>query len=173
MAKPTAMMPQDAAPRCAPSPNEEAPLKLSSASEELVRFSLGAHTLVVVKGSATACDSVNGISSLAISQPYRVAGCVAVGGEAYTIFSLEAKELEDAQATSDLWSIRLLSQRELQIAALVMQGKVNKQIAHYLHIAPNTVQSHLKRIFCKLGVSSRAEMVAQLAGCLLPTNLHP
>jgi DNA-binding NarL/FixJ family response regulator len=75
---------------------------------------------------------------------------------------------EDSEAPPRLRPIDFLTQRELQIAALVMQGRLNKQIAHHLHIAPNTVQSHLKRIYCKLGVNSRAALVAHLAGCFRP-----
>jgi DNA-binding CsgD family transcriptional regulator len=53
----------------------------------------------------------------------------------------------------------LLTGRELQIATLVASGKVNKQIACELHISEWTVSTHLRRIFAKLGVSSRAAMV--------------
>ncbi len=53
----------------------------------------------------------------------------------------------------------LLTERELQIATLVAQGRPNKQIAHQLHISEWTVSTHLRRIFVKLGVDSRAAMV--------------
>jgi len=53
----------------------------------------------------------------------------------------------------------LLTARELQIVALVGEGRVNKQIAADLHISEWTVSTHLKRIFVKLGVDTRAAMV--------------
>ena len=61
---------------------------------------------------------------------------------------------------SDL--IALLTPRELEIAELVAQGKTNAEIGRGLWITTNSVKQALKRMFRKLGVSSRAEMVAQL-----------
>ena len=57
----------------------------------------------------------------------------------------------------------LLSQRELQIVELVAQGQSNKQIAKKLKISEWTVSTHLRRIFTKLQVDSRAEMVYHCA----------
>jgi two-component system nitrate/nitrite response regulator NarL len=54
-----------------------------------------------------------------------------------------------------------LSPREREIVNLVAQGLPNKMIASVLEISPWTVATHLRRIFVKLGVNSRAEMVAQ------------
>jgi DNA-binding CsgD family transcriptional regulator len=58
---------------------------------------------------------------------------------------------------------KALSDRQLQIATRIAQGEPNKMIARGLNISPFTVQSHLKCIFWKLGVGSRAEMVAELS----------
>lgn len=55
-----------------------------------------------------------------------------------------------------------LSPRELEIACLIAQGLPNKCIANSLNISPCTVSTHLRRIFIKLGVTSRAAMVARL-----------
>jgi DNA-binding CsgD family transcriptional regulator len=55
-----------------------------------------------------------------------------------------------------------LSPRELEIARMVAKGYPNKTIASILDISCWTVASHLRRIFCKFGVSSRAAMVARL-----------
>ena len=64
-----------------------------------------------------------------------------------------------------------LSPRELQIAGLVADGATNRAVASMLDISLWTVSTHLRRIFAKLGVSSRAEMVAQLFGAPhLPSN---
>lgn len=55
-----------------------------------------------------------------------------------------------------------LTQRELQIAKLVATGLTNAEIGVELWISRNTVKQALKRIFRKLNVSSRAEMVTRL-----------
>lgn len=57
-----------------------------------------------------------------------------------------------------------LSAREQEIVRMVAKGFVNKMIADVLNISPWTVCTHLRRIFAKLGVGSRAAMVAKVLG---------
>ena len=52
---------------------------------------------------------------------------------------------------------------EVQIAELVSQGKTNATIGTELWITENSVKQALKRMFLKLKVSSRVQMVAQLS----------
>jgi len=56
-----------------------------------------------------------------------------------------------------------LTGRELEIAVLVAQGCATKNIAFKLRIREWTVATYLRRIFAKLDVSSRAEMVYRCA----------
>ena len=56
-----------------------------------------------------------------------------------------------------------LSPREREIVRMVAQGRQNKVIASVLNISSWTVCTHLRRIFAKLGVTSRAAMVARVA----------
>jgi DNA-binding CsgD family transcriptional regulator len=55
-----------------------------------------------------------------------------------------------------------LSPREQEIARMVANGHPTKVIAGVLNISCWTVTAHLRRIFTKLGVTSRAAMVARL-----------
>ena len=55
-----------------------------------------------------------------------------------------------------------LSPREQEIVRLVAQGLPNKCISAVLEISTWTVATHLRRIFAKVGVSSRAAMIARL-----------
>jgi DNA-binding NarL/FixJ family response regulator len=57
-----------------------------------------------------------------------------------------------------------LSPREWEIVLMVADGWPNKTIAHKLGISSWTVSTHLRRIFAKLGVRSRAAMVARVVG---------
>ena len=52
-----------------------------------------------------------------------------------------------------------LSTREIEILALVARGFTNTDIAETCFIAPNTVKTHLARIFTKLGTNDRAAAV--------------
>lgn len=56
-----------------------------------------------------------------------------------------------------------LSAREREIARLISAGHTNKTVAAVLEISLWTVDTHIRRIFAKLGVRSRSAMVAQLA----------
>ena len=51
-----------------------------------------------------------------------------------------------------------LSFRERQIVTLVAQAKLNKEIAHELHLTEGTVKEYLNRIFKKIGASNRTEV---------------
>lgn len=52
-----------------------------------------------------------------------------------------------------------LSPRERAILELIGQGRSNKEIARALGISPETVKSHLKNMFWKLGVERRAQAI--------------
>jgi LuxR family transcriptional regulator, maltose regulon positive regulatory protein len=54
-----------------------------------------------------------------------------------------------------------LSRRETGILKLIAQGMSNKEIARSLDIGPETVKSHLKSVFTKLGVEKRAQAVSR------------
>jgi LuxR family maltose regulon positive regulatory protein len=54
-----------------------------------------------------------------------------------------------------------LSPRETDILTLIAEGLSNKEIARSLYIGPETVKSHLKNVFTKLGVEKRAQAVSR------------
>jgi DNA-binding NarL/FixJ family response regulator len=54
-----------------------------------------------------------------------------------------------------------LSARECAVLALIAKGQSNKRVAQTLKIAPETVKSHVKSTFAKLGAKTRAEAVAR------------
>jgi DNA-binding NarL/FixJ family response regulator len=54
-----------------------------------------------------------------------------------------------------------LSQREREVVGLVVEGRSNDEIAARLGISTKTVESHLRRIFERLGVASRTELATR------------
>jgi DNA-binding CsgD family transcriptional regulator len=56
-----------------------------------------------------------------------------------------------------------LSEREREVARVLLQGKSNKQIALELGLSVRTVEFHLRNIYTKLGAASRTEAVLKLA----------
>jgi DNA-binding CsgD family transcriptional regulator len=76
-----------------------------------------------------------------------------VDGERYLLIKIVPHEQGGAS----------LSPREREIVRMVAHGHPNKVIAAVLNISAWTVCTHLRRIFAKLGVSSRAAMVAKAA----------
>jgi len=64
-----------------------------------------------------------------------------------------ARQLLDPQG------MKLLQKREEEVAGLVAEGLTNRDIARKLSLSEHTIKNYLFRIFDKLGVSSRAELI--------------
>ncbi|MDO6804332.1 LuxR C-terminal-related transcriptional regulator, partial [Wenyingzhuangia sp. 1_MG-2023] len=59
----------------------------------------------------------------------------------------------------------LLSERQLAILTLMQAGYATQQIAEQLFLSPNTVKTHIRLMFDKLGVNNRIE-------CLRAAHQH-
>ncbi len=73
--------------------------------------------------------------------------------------------VEEASATPALpTELHTLTDREREVFNLLAQGLTNKEIAEKLYITTNTVKRHLKAIFEKLNVHTRAAATSKAAG---------
>ena len=55
-----------------------------------------------------------------------------------------------------------LTSRELDLLRLLCQGKANQDLAGELYVSINTIKTHLKNLYLKLGVESRAEAIVKI-----------
>ncbi|MGH2415057.1 MAG: LuxR C-terminal-related transcriptional regulator, partial [Microcystaceae cyanobacterium] len=77
--------------------------------------------------------------------------------------TVRLRSVSEGKSQPQLFKTMRLTPRELQIAELVALGRTNAEIGTEIWITENSVKQALKRMFRKLEVSSRAEMVAQLS----------
>jgi DNA-binding CsgD family transcriptional regulator len=66
-----------------------------------------------------------------------------------------------------------LTERELQVAHLVVDRRTNAEIADALFLSPKTVETHIRNIFHKLDVSSRVELARQVERTADPAHTRP
>ncbi|HXV34564.1 MAG TPA: LuxR C-terminal-related transcriptional regulator [Gaiellaceae bacterium] len=98
----------------------------------------------------------DGAAALLRAAAQDIGACVDPGTLAGRLAKLEALVLRSGD-TAGL-GLDALSERELQVARLVSARKTNPEIAAELFVSVKTVETHMRHIFRKLGVSSRVEV---------------
>jgi len=93
-------------------------------------------------------------------------------------FAVEALASSPTVRAVDANGLNLLSKRELEVVRSLSEGLTNREIAERLGLSQHTIKNYLFRIFDKLGVSSRVELLfmtlsqaSPAAQSLLPTLL--
>ncbi|MCH7971290.1 MAG: response regulator transcription factor [Chloroflexi bacterium] len=84
-------------------------------------------------------------------------------GEAYIHPSLQRKLIGDyvsrTEGSDQASMLADLTERELEVLRLIVDGLTSREIAESLVISPNTVERHRQNIMSKLGLHNRAELV--------------
>jgi DNA-binding CsgD family transcriptional regulator len=57
-----------------------------------------------------------------------------------------------------------LTDSELKVVNLIAQGVTNRSVATQLHLSPNTVKTHIRNAFAKLGINTRAQLTQLMRG---------
>src|SRR5262249_28051443 len=76
-------------------------------------------------------------------------------------------ELRASGATArrrDPSTVSQLTPQELQVARFVSEGLSNKEVAAKLFLSPRTIDSHLRSVFAKLGITSRTQLARVALG---------
>jgi DNA-binding NarL/FixJ family response regulator len=97
-------------------------------------------------------------------EPAQLAGAIRVvaGGEALLSPSVTRKLIEEFTRRPQVGrNDRLadLTEREREVLLLIARGLSNQELAERLFIADNTVKTHVKRVFTKLGARDRAQAI--------------
>jgi DNA-binding CsgD family transcriptional regulator len=92
------------------------------------------------------------------STVFDIVGAAAWAELARTELRAAGERRDDDAPVADL----VLSPQELEIAKLAADGLSNREIGHRLLLSHRTVGAHLYRIFPKLGITSRRQLVARL-----------
>jgi len=71
----------------------------------------------------------------------------------------ELRATGETARTRDPSMLDELTPQELEIAGLVADGLTNQEIAGRLYLSPRTIGYHLRKVFSKLGITSRTELV--------------
>jgi DNA-binding NarL/FixJ family response regulator len=74
-------------------------------------------------------------------------------------FALDALASAPATGAVDFRDLSLLSEREQDVVRSLSEGLTNREIAAHLNLSQHTVKNYIFRIFDKLGVSSRVELL--------------
>ncbi|GAA1819937.1 response regulator transcription factor [Planosporangium flavigriseum] len=124
-------------------------------------------------------------------EDHLIADALHAGAVGYLLKDTDAEELQRAVRAAAAGQVQLshavaarlvrdghlpssqpqLTRREEQVLMLLARGRANGQIARELHIAPQTVKTHVSNILAKLNVQSRTEaaLYAMRVG-LVPVN---
>jgi two-component system, NarL family, nitrate/nitrite response regulator NarL len=74
-------------------------------------------------------------------------------------FAVEALAASPTVRAVDANGLNLLSKRELEVVRCLAEGLTNREIAERLGLSQHTIKNYLFRVFDKLGVSSRLELL--------------
>ena len=78
----------------------------------------------------------------------------------FPVIEAEPPKPTVSQISEDTW-IEPLSEREMEVLKLIVEGLTNQEIASRLYLSLNTVKAHTRNIYGKLGVNNRTQAAAK------------
>ncbi len=80
----------------------------------------------------------------------------------YLIVNSGMDQTQQSEIVRQIKPLDPLTAREEEVLRLILNGKSNLEIGALLHISENTVKTHIRNIFSKYDMSSRAELISTL-----------
>lgn len=80
-----------------------------------------------------------------------------LSGMIKTITDYDTSETKTDESNST-YGVEYLTERESQITALLLKGRTCKLIAAELYLSENTVKTHIKNIYSKMGITKKSEL---------------
>lgn len=142
-----------------------------SGNEALQALDHGRFPAIIVSGQGQITSAVESLKRGAIDfieKPFTLEKLLGPLKIAFEL--LDRNQAEESRSDRDRERLETLSEREVEILALLVDGLTNREVAEKLGLSVRTVESHRARIMLKLDVSSFAEAIrlAVLAGIETP-----
>lgn len=156
-------------------------LELSQNPARIMGVGLSANVLGILTGGLIGSAIANGQShnptllalgvvcvTLVLLPPLHAQLSALLKNHAYLTTITEMPEQEQTRLICEFSISEKLTEREGEIAALLIQGKTYRMIANELHVSENTIKTHVKNIYAKAGVRKRTELMALLLDIYIP-----
>ncbi|HWM00787.1 MAG TPA: AAA family ATPase [Actinophytocola sp.] len=78
------------------------------------------------------------------------------------VAALELEATGEASRRSEPTGVQTLTPQELRVSLLLAEGRTTREVAAALFLSPKTVEYHLRKVYTKLGIRSRAELADQI-----------
>ena len=127
----------------------------------LLDIRLGTESGLHLLGVATAGDGPAVIVLTAYDYPQYAEAALRLGASGFVLKTAPLVELLDAIRRVAAGGLARLSERELDVIRLVVDGRSNDEIGARLGIGPKTVESHLRRLFERFDLASRTELATR------------
>ena len=128
-----------------------------------------ARTELVLRGAATPCPAARRRAAVPAVGP-RGLRAPRGGAVGRSVRAASSQATGEHTAPRDPTAAEHLTPQELQVALVVARGATNREAGAALFLSPKTIETHLGRVYRKLGVASRTELAYRLATDGLPTE---
>lgn len=136
------------------------------AAADLLDEAAAAFECLGFRPDAARASLLRGRALVRLGRRTAAADCLAGARDAFAAMSATLwlqQAVDELERVAPGRSTGALTATERRVAALVASGRKNKDVARELFVSVATVEAHLTRIFRKLGIASRSELVALVA----------